>query len=290
MRDTLGVDFDTAWARRPAARVARALVLDGVVRPAVSALASPTVTGLDRLSGLHGPVIFAANHGSHLDTPLLLTCLPDRFRHRTVVAAAADYFFDRRLKAMGSALALAAVPIERSSVSRRSLHQAEALVEDGWNLIIFPEGGRTPDGWGRDFKAGASYLATRCGVPVVPVHIAGSRRVLRKGGGGIHRAPTDVTFGSPLAPGDSLAGARRLAIAVERSVGVLADEQRTDWWAARRREASGTTPPLRGPAVAPWRRVWGLGGPGPPPTGTRWPAPPAFGGGRRGGRSAGSRR
>ena len=161
-------------------------MLDGIVKPAVAVVASPTVSGLDRLDGFDGPLIFTSNHASHLDTPLLLTSLPDRFRHRTVVAGAADYFFDRRGKAIVSALALGAVPIDRTAVSRQSLHQFEDLLEDGWNVIMFPEGGRTPDGWAQEFKAGAAYVATRAGVPIVPVHLEGSRRAWRKGG----RAPS----------------------------------------------------------------------------------------------------
>jgi 1-acyl-sn-glycerol-3-phosphate acyltransferase len=267
---TLGADFDTAWARSDAARVARALVLDGVVKPAVGFMASPTITGLDRLDGLEGPAIFFSNHSSHLDTPLLLTSLPSRFRHRTVVAAAADYFFDRRVKAIGSAVALAAIPIDRTTVSRRSLHLAEDLLDEGWNLVIFPEGGRTPDGWAQEFKAGAAYLATRRGVPVVPVHLEGSRRVWRKGGG-LHRSETTVTFGAPIRPGGSLADARALGLAMEAAVAVLADEQATDWWAARRRAATGTTPPLRGPQAAGWRRSWALGEGARTTSGPRWP-------------------
>ena len=53
---------------------------------------------IEHLRHVEAPVIFAANHASHLDTPLLLTTLPVAFRHRTVVAAAADYFFDRTLE------------------------------------------------------------------------------------------------------------------------------------------------------------------------------------------------
>ncbi|HEY2428113.1 MAG TPA: lysophospholipid acyltransferase family protein [Acidimicrobiales bacterium] len=269
---TLGADFDTEWARKPPARVARALVLDGVVRPAVDLVASPTVSGLDRLDGLEGPVIFVGNHASHLDTPLLLTSLPDRFRHRTVVAAAADYFFDRRLKAVASALALAAIPIDRTTVSRRSLHLAEDLLDDGWNLIIFPEGGRTADGWGRDFEGGAAYLATRRQVPVVPVHIEGSRRVWRKGGA-LRRATTHVTFGTPIRPGGaSLGDARAMTAAMEHAVAVLADEQATDWWSARRRSAAGTTPALQGPTGAAWRRSWARAEGARTTSGPRWPA------------------
>jgi len=268
---SLGSDFDTDWARSPAARVARALLLDGVVKPAVDAIASPEVTGTDRLEGLEGPVIFAANHASHLDTPLLLTSLPDRFRHRAVVAAAADYFFDRRVKALGSALVISAIPIDRTAVSRRSLDRATALLEDGWNLVIFPEGGRTPDGWAHEFRAGAAFLATRNQVPVVPVHLEGSRRVLRKGGGGLHRSTTHVTFGSPIRPQGELADTRALSAAIERAVAVLADEQATDWWAARRRSASGETPALRGPEATAWRRSWTLGESRRTESGTRWP-------------------
>ncbi|MHB8466306.1 MAG: lysophospholipid acyltransferase family protein, partial [Acidimicrobiales bacterium] len=226
---TLGSDYDAEWARSPAARVARALLLDGVIKPAVGYMSSPVVTGLDRLDRLERPAIFSSNHASHLDTPLLLTALPDRFRHKTVVAAAADYFFDRRFKAIISALALAAIPIDRSGVSRRSLQRVEDLVADGWSLVIYPEGGRTADGWAQEFKAGWALVATRCQVPVVPVHLEGSRRVWRKGGQ-LQRATTAVTFGSPIAPGSD---PRALAAAVERAVAVLADEQATDWWAAR---------------------------------------------------------
>ena len=269
-RRSLGADFDTEWARTPAARVARGFVLDGLIRPAVSVVASPTVTGLDRLRGLEGPVIFVANHASHLDTPLLLCSVPERFRRRIVVAGAADYFFDRRLKAIVSALALGAVPIDRTSVSRRSLHDLEELISDGWSAIVFPEGGRTPDGWGREFKAGAAYLATRTGAPVVPVHVEGSRRVWRQGGR-LRLATTAGTFGAPLRPGDTLTEARTLAATMERSVAVLADEQATDWWTARRRAAAGTTPPLQGPPVAPWRRRWELGEGRRRVSGPRWP-------------------
>jgi 1-acyl-sn-glycerol-3-phosphate acyltransferase len=267
----LGPDFDTEWARKPPARLVRALVVDGLIAPAVGLMASPAVTGLDRLERVRGPVIFVANHASHLDTPLLLTSVPQRFRHRMVVAAGADYFFDRRVKAVVSALALGAVPFDRTTVSRQSLHHLEQLLADGWNLIIFPEGGRTPDGWGREFKAGAAYLATKAAVPVVPVHLEGSRRVWRKGGH-LRPATTSVTFGSPLTPGGTLSDARALAAAMEQAIAVLADEQAGDWWSARRRAAAGSTPPLQGPPASAWRRSWELGEGRRRVSGPRWPS------------------
>ncbi len=159
----LGVHYDTAWSRRYPVRLARAMVLDNVTRPVARVVASPLLRGDEGLDGLEGPVIFAANHASHIDTPLLLSCLPLRFRHRTVVAAAADYFFDRRWKADAWSFLLAAIPIERNKVNRRSADLAAELLADDWNLIIFPEGGRSPDGWAQEFTGGAAYLASRTG-------------------------------------------------------------------------------------------------------------------------------
>jgi len=256
----VGLDYDHAWSRRYAVRLARAMLLDNVTRPVARLVAPTTVRGAEVLTHVTPPVIFAANHASHLDTPLLLTTLPVRFRHRTVVAAAADYFFDRRWKAIVWSFSLAAVPIERARVNRRSADVAAALIEEGWNLVIFPEGGRSRDGWAQPFRGGAAYLARRTGRPVVPVHVRGTRHVLPRGGGPRmpRRSPVSVVFGSPLSPAEG-EDARRFAARIERSVAVLADEASSDWWSARVRAARAATPSLRGPEVSAWRRAWALG-------------------------------
>ena len=72
-----------------------------------------------------------------------------------------------RITATLSALVIGAIPIERTKVTRRSADQAAELIDDGWSILIFPEGGRSPDGWGQPFRGGAAYLALRCGVPVM---------------------------------------------------------------------------------------------------------------------------
>jgi len=252
-----GVDFETDWARRYPARLARAVFVDQVLRPVVRALVPPHVHGVDRLEALDGPVIFVANHHSHLDTPLLLSALPDRWRYKAVVAAAADYFFDTRLKATLSALVLGALPVERGRASRRPLDQSRALLDDGWSIVIFPEGGRSPDGWGQPFRGGAAFLSVHTGAPVVPVHLDGTGRVLPKGATRPTRDAVHVTFGSPLRPEE---GERTNPFAerIEQAVSVLADERATDWWTARRRAATRTTPSLAGPDAGAWRRSWAL--------------------------------
>lgn len=276
----VGLDYDHEWSRRYPVRLARAILLDNVTRPTARLVAPTTVRGMEHLELAEPPVILAANHASHLDTPLLLTTLPVALRHRTVVAAASDYFFDRTWKSVLWSFALAAVPIERSRVNRRSLDTAAELLEDGWNLVIFPEGGRSPDGWAQPFSpASAAYLAGRTGRPVVPVHLSGTRHVLpraadvsegsggRPAGGsgaevrarrGLRRSPVTVVFGEPLAVADG-EDARRFGARIEKAVGMLADEVATDWWTARRRAADGTAPSPRGPDASAWRRAWALG-------------------------------
>ena len=278
-----GIDYDTEWARSFPARLGRLALLEGVINPAMKVLATPDVRGIDNLADLRDvepgqPVIFAANHHSHVDTPLLLSSIPEPWRHRMFVAAAADYFFTTRVTSTASALVLNAIPIERNRVSRRSIDDASQLLGDGWSLLIYPEGGRSPDGWGQPFTGGAAFLSLRCGVPVVPVHVEGTGRIMRKGKKRPTRSATRVTFGRPLWADETPEGkedARRFGGRIERAVAALADEATTDWYTARLRAHHGTTPALSGPdAPSPWRRAWALGDRGPKrrrPSKRRWP-------------------
>lgn len=257
-RGRTGVDFDTEWARRPGSRLVRAAFVEGVMRPTISYLARPTRVGLERLEDITGPAIFVANHHSHIDTPLMVTSIPERWRRDLVVGAAADYFFGTRVTSAVSALIIGAIPIERTKVGRRSAELAAQLIDDGWSFMIFPEGGRSPDGWGQPFRGGAGYLAIRCKVPVVPVHLDGTGRILRKGKSRPAPGRTQVTFGTPLWP-EPKESSRRFAGRIEQAVAELADEVSTDWWQARQRAHAGQTPVLHGPAAATWRRHWSLG-------------------------------
>jgi len=262
-----GVDYDTAWARNFPSRWTRALLLDNLLQPTVRLLAKPERRGLDRLADLEArwrddeviePLIFAANHHSHLDSALIITSLPEPWRNRVFVGAAADYFFTNKVSSAASALALNAIPIEREGVSRRSVGQAEALLAEGWSLVLFPEGGRSPDGWGQPHKPGAAWLGQRSGAAVVPIHLAGTGRILPKGAKKLAPGRTIVTFGTPLRCGED-EDARDLAARVEAAISALADEAAGDWYAARRRAHAGETPQLAGPQLASWRRAWALG-------------------------------
>jgi 1-acyl-sn-glycerol-3-phosphate acyltransferase len=276
----LGLEYDHEWSRRYPARLARAMVMDNLARPVARLIAPATVRGLEHLRHVEGPVIFAPNHASHIDTPLLLTNLPVEFRHHTVVAAASDYFFDRTWKSMLWSFSLAAIPIERSKVNRRSADMAATLIEEGWNLVIFPEGGRSPDGWTQPFHpASAAYLARRTARPVVPVYLHGTRHVLPKTadegtrapggsgtearrGGQLRRSPISVLFGAPLTL-DEGETTRRFSDRLEASVANLSREVHADWWQARRVVSAvdplaGAERAHRGPDAPAWRRSWAL--------------------------------
>ncbi len=276
----MGLDYDHEWSRRYPVRLARAMVLDNVTRPAARLVAPATVRGLEHLRHVEGPVIFAANHASHIDTPLLLTTLPVEFRHRTVVAAASDYFFDRTWKSVLWSFALAAIPIERSRVNRKSVDTAAELLQDGWNLVLFPEGGRSPDGWTQPFHpASAGYLGRRTGRPVVPVYLHGTRHVLPKkaaagarppggsgsesrAGGRLRRCPSPCSSVRPCRLTRARI-ARRFSDRVEAAVATLSREVHSDWWQARRSVSAaapveGAESAHRGPEASAWRRAWAL--------------------------------
>lgn len=258
----LGADYDTAWARRAPARVVRRGLVNGPIRWMIRGVASPTVFGTDRLSDLARlddppALIFTPNHHSHLDTALMATAVPEPWRSKLVVAAAADYFFDKRWKAIMASLSLNAIPIDREVTGRKSSEMIKKLVEDGWSLVIYPEGGRSPDGWGQDFKGGAAYLSSRTGAPVVPVFIDGTGSIFGKGMKRPRAGTTKVVFGHPLVTNDD-ENTRRFSARIESAVTALGDESLTDYWTARQRSARRESPRLTGPEYTGWRRQWAL--------------------------------
>lgn len=248
-------DFPTEWARSRPGRWAREALQRFGLKPLVWSQVSPTVHGLDRLEGVQGPVIFASNHTSHLDAPLVLCSLPRERRERTATAAAADYFFDSWWRATSTALVFNAFPVDRGA-GRISSTPGD-LLADGWSLLIFPEGTRSHDGWAQRFRRGTAYLCVEHGVPAVPVAIRGAYHAMPRGRSWPRpgRSPVSVRFGRPIVPEE---GERFPSFnqRLEHAVAALLDEDRSTWWEAMRRSAHGETPPASGPDRPRWRRVW----------------------------------
>ncbi|WP_326718431.1 1-acyl-sn-glycerol-3-phosphate acyltransferase [Streptomyces sp. NBC_00243] len=249
--------FPTAWARTPAVGTVRAGLQRGLLKPTTWTVTAPDVEGIDLLDGLRGPVVFVANHASHLDTPLILGSLPHRFARRLAVGAAADYFFNHRWRAVLTALVFNGFPVERDGRGKTA-SQAPQLLRAGWSLLLFPEGTRSQDGWMTRIRLGSAYLCCRLGVPAVPVAIRGTYAAMPRGrtwpvpG----RPRVSVRYGRPVIPmeGESIRDFnKRLADALAR----LWNEEDLGWYAAQRADVS--TAPADPAAAAPagsWRRSW----------------------------------
>lgn len=256
-------EFPTAWARTTAGCVAREAVQRWGLKPLVWRETRPQVHGLDRLEGLHGPVLFVANHSSHLDAPLVLCSLPLRWRERTAVGAAADYFFDARWRAAATAIAFNAFPVERRG-GRRDTSTAQRLIDDGWNLLLFPEGTRSPDGWMRGFRHGAARLSLDRGVPVVPIAIRGSHAAMPRGRSWpVPGRPTVTVHLGPAVHAEPGERPRDLTRRLAQAVGRLWHEEDATWWSSLSQDPDELTAPA-GPPAANWRRRWESARPLPP--------------------------
>jgi 1-acyl-sn-glycerol-3-phosphate acyltransferase len=209
MADGGRVDLDRPWAWTLPARVVREFSICGVFDAIVRSYASVEVSGREQLARLDGPAIFVANHSSHVDTPVLLRALPARWRRRTAVTAAADYFYSSRLLGSAVSLAFGTVPLERrGGGGTRPTAGLGPLIEAGWSLVVFPTGTRSRDGSVGRLRPGAAILAAQHRLPIVPVHITGTRAAMPVGSGWMSRPPgggrlarhkIGLTFGAPIA-------------------------------------------------------------------------------------------
>jgi 1-acyl-sn-glycerol-3-phosphate acyltransferase len=265
-------DFPTAWARTAPARALRAALQQGVLKPVVWSQTRPVVHGREYLDSVRGPAIFIANHSSHLDTPVLLGALPRRITEKLAVGAAADYFFDSRATAAATTLLFNAFPVDRRG-SRRGRSLAAELVEDGWSVLLYPEGSRTVDGWLSAFKLGAAQLCAMKGVPAVPIALRGTFAAMPRGRRWPHpgRPRVTVRIGRPLRI-EANETVPEFRTRLVRAVATLWAEDDLGWYRALRAAADDTLAlptgsrralpttasgqPAHDHDMAPWRRVW----------------------------------
>ena len=157
-----------------------------------------TLTGGIRVYGEPpaGRCVLVANHASHADTPALLAALPAARAPR--VAASAEYWFSRHLRAAICFTLTGAFPVYHSRHGGPDpLGQAKTLLNAGHLVIVYPEGTRSRDDSLGRFRPGAGRLAAGAGVPLVPVGITGTRRLMPVHGR-MHRQRVTVSFGTPV--------------------------------------------------------------------------------------------
>jgi long-chain acyl-CoA synthetase len=182
-----------SWNRSVPVRIVRRASLPTWILPLSRIWARMTVTGLEHLEKIDGPVIFAANHQSHFDGPVILDSLPPRWRYRVAPAMMKEFFnahffpqrytrrewFTNSLNYYLSAFFFNAFPLTQGGAgTRQTLRYIGELVGDGYSILIFPEGRRTEAGEIAPFLPGVGMIASRLGVPVVPVRLDGLDKVL----------------------------------------------------------------------------------------------------------------
>lgn len=159
-----------------------------VVKPVARTLCRADVTGLENLTCIEEPVLFASNHITRADPALIMSVLPRRFRKRLAIAMDGEMLksfhhhppgtpllrrIHSRIKYGSALLFFNVFPLPRQSSFRRSFAFAGEAMDRGFDLLIFPEGELTKDGKIQSFRPGVGMLADGLESPVIPVRIEG---------------------------------------------------------------------------------------------------------------------
>jgi 1-acyl-sn-glycerol-3-phosphate acyltransferase len=170
------------------------------------------VRGLEHLASINGPVIFAANHQSHMDTPAIFLALPPRWRYNVAPAMAKEFFrahfypkefsrmawFTNSLNYYLSSMFFNAFPLpQREAGTRQTLRYIGEITGGGYSILIFPEGARHPTGAMERFRPGVAMIGARLDVPVVPVRLDDVDKILDPHWKWPKRGTARVSFGAP---------------------------------------------------------------------------------------------
>jgi long-chain acyl-CoA synthetase len=206
------VDFPS-WNRTWPVRTIRRLSQATWIVPLTKAFAYARVEGLGHLDAIREPVVFAANHQSHMDVPVIISAMPGRWRARVAPAMAKEFFkahffpaahnwhewFTNSLNYYLAAFYFNTFPLpQREAGARQTLQYIGELTGEGWSILIFPEGERSITGALKPFRGGIGMIGARLGVPIVPVRIEGVERLMPVGSSFVRPGRVRVAFGAPL--------------------------------------------------------------------------------------------
>jgi len=176
---------------------------------------SPTaVTGLEKID-TSKPHVYAVNHASALDIPVLYVYLPFQFRIAFKKELLSYPIVGWHLKRSGQIC----VDQQNPAASIGSIRSALKSLKSGIPLVIFPEGGRTPDGQVKPFLPGAFFLAIKARVDIVPVALVGTYELLPMDTYHIKCRPLEMRVGRPISTaGYTLRNMEELSDRVHRAV------------------------------------------------------------------------
>ncbi len=171
-----------------------------------------SVEGLERLDPKRS-YVFAANHQSIYDIPIVFASLPYQLRIIAKASLGRIPFLGWHLRRTGHVL------VDRSKAGAGTVRRMARLVEAGHSLIVFPEGTRSADGVVAPFKGGSFVIALDAGLPIVPLTIVGSRHVMRKGQLMVKPGAVSLVVHDPIeTAGAARDSARALAASVHDTV------------------------------------------------------------------------
>lgn len=139
-----------------------------------------------------GPVLIAPNHVSYLDIPLLGAVIERPLHFMGKASLFHNRWIDRLYRSLNS------FPLERGAASRIGLMEAVRRLQDGYGVVIYPEGGRSLSGRLQKPMPGIGMVVALSGAKVIPVYVAGTDKVLPVGAWRIRIHPVTVFIGEPL--------------------------------------------------------------------------------------------
>ncbi len=158
-----------------------------------------TVIGRDNVPK-SGGFVLAPVHRSYIDTPIASGCTRRRLRFMGKDSLWKRQPFTWTLSALGG------FPVTRGSADREAITRAIQVLQSGEPLVLFPEGERKAGAVVQPLMDGAAYVACKAGVPIIPVGIGGSERVMGKGAKFVYPRKVVVIIGEPLLPPPAVDG------------------------------------------------------------------------------------
>jgi 1-acyl-sn-glycerol-3-phosphate acyltransferase len=149
------------------------------------------VEGLERLDPKRS-YVFAANHQSIYDIPIVFASLPFQLRIIAKASLGKIPFMGWHLQRTGHVL------VDRARAGAGTVKKMARLVAKGHSLIVFPEGTRSTDGVVAPFKGGSFVIALDAGLPIVPISIVGSRHVMFRGDVTVHPGAVSLIVHAPI--------------------------------------------------------------------------------------------
>jgi len=201
------------WSQRFPVTWIRLAVFYLVIRPLTRWMSRATVRGKERLRDVRGPVLFISNHVTMVDAALILFALPAKFQTKLAIAMEGEVLrgwrhptkekgWFARLIGLAEYLLVVSLfnvfPLPQKSGFRRSFAYAGESMDRGYNLLVFPEGARTPDGEMKRFMEGIGLLAKNLSAPIVPVRIDGLYQLKQQRKHFASRGEIRITIGEPV--------------------------------------------------------------------------------------------